>query len=124
MLIDVVASASEVVVVVEDADADLAALAKASVIKSENFSLRLRRSEARLVKSVEEIERSVVFTVNNSSFLFVTPARLTVRRQIRLARVSANGTATQTNLPTPISVCVIALYVTSVVRCGVFVMEW
>ena len=53
----------------------------------------------RFDKSVVEMERFCVLTLNRKRPLFVIPVRVTMRIQIRLARVSAKGMPTHTKRP-------------------------
>lgn len=62
---------------------------------------RLARS-TRFARDEEDIERFWVLISNMSRDLLVMPASITIRIQTRLASVSPNGRATQTNLPAPI----------------------
>lgn len=65
-------------------------------------SMRFSREE-------EDIERLAVLISNMSKDLFVTPASMTMRIQTRLARVSPNGTATQTKRPAPMVLILLCL---------------
>ena len=64
----------------------------------------LRSSFSRLRIDEVEMDRLVVLTWKRSRYLSVTPARVAIIRQTRLASVRANGTLTQRNLPAPILV--------------------
>jgi len=64
----------------------------------------LRSPFSRLRMDEDEMERLVVLTWKRSSDLSVTPARVAIMRQTKLARVRPNGTLTQRNLPAPILV--------------------
>jgi len=75
---------------------------RAEVVRVEMSGLRLKISDARFSRELEEIERFWVLISNISRFLFVTPASMEIKMHIMLPKVSPNGRATQTNLPAPI----------------------
>lgn len=64
--------------------------------------LRLERSEA-------EMERLPVLTLKMKRLLLVIPVRVTIRRHIRLARVSTKGMPTHTKRPNLPMVTVVVL---------------
>jgi len=95
---------TEVAPAASSADDALLMLANAPVP-----SLACKSLECKFVRSVAEMERFCVSTLKRKRLLLVTPARVTMRIQIKLARVRAKGMPTHTKRPIPMMMVVIVL---------------